>query len=325
LTIAICLSLNESRSTLRPFEYLHADIQRGFMHNEPMSNTTRLAGFSLLAITCTGWAMNWAFIKLLLREWPPLFSRGVSGVAAGLLLAIVATRRGESLKVPHGAWGALLVASFTNVFAWMGFGTAAMVDLSISEATLLVYSMPIWAMLFSWPMLGIRPHAREFAALTLGIAGVAVLFAGQAFALDAAKLAGIGFALAAAILFAFGSVRTQAPLPIAPVATVAWQVGLGCLPMVLFGLLVEQPDLTKLSGTGAAVLIYMILGPMGLCYLTWFAALQRLPASTAALGTLTVPVIGVIAATLVLGEPLGARQVIAAALTLGGVALAIKR
>ena len=73
------------------------------------------------------------------------------------------------------------------------------------------------------------------------------------------------------------------------------------------------------------LLLYMTLGPMGLCYLTWFAALQRLPASTAALGTLTVPVMGVIAAALVLGEPLGAREVVAAALTLGGVALAIKR
>lgn len=296
------------------------------MHNGPMSNlTARWAGLSLLAITCTGWAMNWAFIKLLLQEWPPLFSRGVSGVAAGLLLAVVASLRGESLKVPTGAWGALLIASFTNVFAWMGFGTAAMVDLSISEATLLVYTMPIWAMLFAWPVLGMKPHAREFAALGLGIAGIAVLFAGQAFALDAAKIAGIAFALAAATLFALGSVRMREPLPIAPVALVAWQVGLGCLPMVLFGLAVEQPEIGRLSGTGAAVLTYMILGPMGLCYLTWFAALQRLPASTAALGTLTVPVIGVIAATLVLGEPLGARQVIAAALTLGGVALAIKR
>jgi len=296
------------------------------MHNGPMSNhTARWAGLSLLAITCTGWALNWAFIKLLLREWPPLFSRGVSGVAAAVVLAMVASLRSESLKVPSGAWGALLIASFTNVFAWMGFGTAAMVDLSISEATLLVYSMPIWAMLFAWPMLGIRPHAREFAALALGIAGIAVLFAGQAFALDAGKIAGIAFALAAAILFALGSVRTKAPLPIAPVAQVAWQVGLGCLPMLLFGLVVEQPDLAKLSSTGATVLTYMTLGPMGLCYLTWFAALQRLPASTAALGTLTVPVIGVIAATLVLGEPLGVRQIIAAALTLGGVALAIKR
>lgn len=285
----------------------------------------RRAGLFLLGITATGWALNWAFIKLLLREWPPLFSRGVSGVAAALILAAVATARGESLKVPPGAWGPLLLAAFTNVFAWMGFGTAAMVDLSISEGTLLVYTMPIWAMLFAWPILGTRPHLREIAALALGVAGIAVLFAGHGFAFGAGKINGIALALAAAMLFALGSVRTKAPLPIAPVAQVAWQVGLGCAPMVVFGLVFERPEFAALSQIGGAVLIYMTLGPMGLCYLTWFAALQRLPASTAAMGTLIVPIIGVIAAAILLGEPLGAREIIAAALTLGGVALAITR
>ena len=285
----------------------------------------RRAGLFLLGITATGWALNWAFIKLLLREWPPLFSRGVSGVAAALILAAVATGRGESLKVPRGAWPALLLAAFTNVFAWMGFGTAAMVDLSISEGTLLVYTMPIWAMLFAWPLLGARPHLRDIAALALGVAGIVVLFSGYGLAFGAGKINGIALALAAAMLFALSSVRTKAPLPIAPMAQVAWQVGLGCAPMIVFGLLFEQPEFGALSQTGGAVLIYMTLGPMGLCYLTWFAALQRLPASTAAMGTLIVPIIGVIAAAILLGEPLGAREILAAALTLGGIALAITR
>jgi drug/metabolite transporter (DMT)-like permease len=285
----------------------------------------RLAGFALLAVTVAGWALNWAFIKLLLRDWPPLFSRGVAGVAAAVLLAALARKRGESLHVPPAARPALLLAAFTNVFAWMGFGTAAMVDLSVSEGTLLVYTMPIWAMLLSWPMLGMRPLPREIAALMLGLAGIAVLFAGDGFASGSGKFNGIALALGAAILFAVGSLRAKAQLPIAPVAQVAWQVGLGCTPMILFGLAVEQPDFSRLSTTGAAVLIYMMLGPMGLCYLTWFAALRRLPASTAALGTLIVPAIGVIAAALLLGEPLGLREALAAALTLGGVALAIRR
>jgi drug/metabolite transporter (DMT)-like permease len=286
---------------------------------------TRFAGFALLAVTVTGWALNWAFIKLLLREWPPLFSRGVSGVAAGLILACIASARGERLRVPRSAWTALAFAAFTNVFAWMGFGTAAMVDLSISEGTLLVYTMPIWAMLFAWPMLGTPPRLRDIVALALGIAGIAVLFAGHALAFSTGKLTGIALALAAAMLFAFGSVRTKAPLPIDPIAQVAWQVGLGCAPMILFGLSVEQPDFARLSSTGATVMVYMTLGPMGLCYLTWFAALKRLPASTAAMGTLIVPIIGVIAAAILLGEPLGIREAVAAALTLGGVALAIRR
>jgi len=84
-------------------------------------------------------------------------------------------------------------------------------------------------MLFSWPMLGVRPRLHEMAAW-LSLAGIAVLFAGHQFALGAGKLT--------ALRCAFGRdhvcARQRAdkdPLPIAPMAQVAWQVGLGCAPM----------------------------------------------------------------------------------------------
>ena len=69
----------------------------------------------------------------------------------------------------------------------------------------------------------------------------------------------------------------------------------------------------------------MALGPMGVCYLAWFAALRRLPAATAAIGTLTVPIIGIIAAAMMLGEPLGIREALAKMLTLAGVAFALQK
>ena len=88
--------------------------------------SARWTGFLFLAVTTTGWAANWVAIKILLREWPPLFSRGVSGVAAAVLMAAVAVAFRESLKVPRRAVVPLLFAAFTNVFAWMGFGTMSM-------------------------------------------------------------------------------------------------------------------------------------------------------------------------------------------------------
>ncbi len=69
----------------------------------------------------------------------------------------------------------------------------------------------------------------------------------------------------------------------------------------------------------------MALGPMGVCYLAWFAALRRLPAATAAIGTLTVPIIDIIAAAMMLGEPLCIREALAMMLTLAGVALALQK
>ncbi len=110
-----------------------------------------------------------------------------------------------------------------------------------------------------------------------------------------------------------------------PVALTAWQVGLGCLPMVLIGLVFERPDLGALRGPGWIGMAYMAVVPMAFCYLSWFAALRRLPPSTASMSMLLVPVIGILAAAAVLGEPLGARESLALACTLGGVGLALKR
>jgi drug/metabolite transporter (DMT)-like permease len=95
--------------------------------------------------------------------------------------------------------------------------------------------------------------------------------------------------------------------------------------MIILGLLFEHPNFGAITTSGLIVLIYMVLGPMGICYLSWFAALRRLPAATAAIGTLSVPIIGVIAAAVMLGEPLGVREALAMALTLAGVALALQK
>src|SRR5271154_220607 len=198
-----------------------------------MSNRSppRLAGFFFLAVTSIGWGANWAAIKILLREWPPLFSRGVSGAAAGVLLAGVAVAFGESLRVPRRVIGPLLFAAFTNVFAWMGFSTMAMKYLAVSEGTLLVYTMPIWATLFAWPILGKRPTLRDVVALLLGLSGLVVLLSADGIALGPDKFIGIALALASAVLFALGGVMTKSPLPISPTALAAWQVGLEQIPL----------------------------------------------------------------------------------------------
>ena len=290
-----------------------------------MPNSARWIGFLFLAVTSIGWALNWAAIKILLREWPPLFARGISGVVAAIVLACVAAVLGESLKIPRRTIAPLLFAAFTNVFAWMGFSTMAMKYLAVSEGTLLVYTMPIWATLFAWPILGKRPTLRDILALILGLAGLCVLLSAYGIALGPDKFVGIALALASAILFALGGVMTKSPLPMAPTALVAWQVGLGCFPMIILGLLFEHPNFGAITTSGLIVLIYMVLGPMGICYLSWFAALRRLPAATAAIGTLSVPIIGVIAAAVMLGEPLGVREALAMALTLAGVALALQK
>jgi drug/metabolite transporter (DMT)-like permease len=290
----------------------------------------RRTGLLCLAVTAVGWGLNWPVMKALLREWPPLSARGWAGLAAALGLAALARLRGERLAVPRRAAGPLLLAASTNVLAWMGLSTLALLWLGVAEGALLVYSMPIWAALLAWPILGERPTARGVLALALGVAGIVVLLGARGGssgpALGPEKLPGVALALAAAILFALGAVASRrSPLALPPLASVAWQVGLGCLPMVLAGLLFERPDAGALSPLGWAAMAYMAAVPMGLCYLTWFAALRRLSPATASVATLLTPLVGVVAAAFALGEPLGVREALALGLTLGGVALALRK
>ena len=219
-------------------------------------------GFICLVVTASGWALNWPLMKILLRDWPPLFARGLAGVTASLILAVIALSRRQSLKVPREAIPRLLFASFTNVFAWMGFSTVAMKFVTVGEGALIIYTMPIWAMLFAWPILHMRPTVRDVIALVLGIAGVALLLGANGFAFDTGKFTGIVLSLSCAVLFALGNVLNRTPLPISPLATAAWQVGLGCLAMLILGILFEHPNYMAISLAGLACFVYMTLVPI---------------------------------------------------------------
>ena len=289
------------------------------------ATSVRRIGFLCLLVTVVGWGLNWPAMKLLLRELPPLFARGAAGAAAGAVFALAAVLLRQSLVVPRRLIGRVAAASALNVFAWMGFATLALRWLNVGQCALLVYTMPVWATLLAWPLRGERPSLRSVAGLVLCMAGLWQLFGGRHLHLDREQLAGAALALASALLFALGTVALRPLIEIRPLASLAWQLSLGCLPMLAIGLAFEHPDVARVSPTGWALMLYMTAVPMGLCYMTWFAALRRLPPTTASLATLVTPVIGVAAAAFALGEPLGHKELLALTLTLAGVGLALRR
>lgn len=282
-------------------------------------------GLGLLVLAVVGWGSNWPPIKLILQDVPVFTARAWPGLAGAAGLALLVRLAGDRLVVPHGAWPRLWLAGLLNITAWMGLSTLALRWLSASEACLVCYSMPLWAVLLAWPVLGERPGARRLLALAMGLAGLLVILGGRGLEPGLAKLPGVGFALAAAVLFALGTVLTKRrPLPLTPGAAVVWQVALGMLPILAAALLLERPDPAAIPARAWALMAYSAVVPLCLCYLAWFAALRRLPAGLAAMGTLLAPVVGVLGSALVLGEPLGPPEIAAMGLTLGGVALAAR-
>ena len=292
----------------------------------PTSHTGRPSplGLILLAITSVGWGLNFPIMKFLLTEWPPLSSRGLAGVAGATALALVAVARRQKLSVPRPMWSRLLLVSTLSISGWVAFMGLALLWLSASEAAVLGISIPVWVAFLAWPLLAERLTPLRAVSLIVALAGIVVLIGGNGFEASIEKLPGVALALAGAIGVGLGTLLTKHfPLKMPPLSLAAWQVGLGCLPVAIVGLVVEQPQLAALSWVGWAALLNMTLIQFCLCYACWFAALERLAAATASIGTLLVPVVGVLAAAAMLREPLGLREIAALTITLGGAAVGV--
>ena len=283
------------------------------------------AGLMFLAITSVGWGFNWPVTKYLLSELPPLTMRGTTGMIGASLLALLAMLRGQSLRVPREMWPRLVLAAFLNVACWMALMGLALLWLPASEAALIAYTMPVWASILAWPILGERPNLLRVISLVMAFAGLAAIMGGNGFAASEAKLPGIIMALGGAFGFAVGTVMAKKlPLDLPPLSAAAWQIGIGCLPVAIVGLFVEKADVAALSDLGWILIVYSTVVQFCIAYVSWFAALARLPASVAAIGTMAVPVIGVVTSAIALHEPLGIGQIAALIFTLAGVVLATR-
>ncbi len=286
--------------------------------------TPRQWGLTLLMMTAVNWGATWPLMKFLLTELPPLTMRAIGTAALAVTLAAGALAFGIRLRVPREQRPRLILFALLNITAWMAFGTLSLRWLTASEAAILAYTMPVWAALFAWPILGEKPGPRRIAGLVLGFGSILILFAGRGVELGLAKLPGLLFILASALLFALGAVLSKRrPLALHPVTALAWQMAIGCLPMAILAPFLESFTPSLVTPPVWFWFAWFVVFSMGVSYLTWFGALARLPASTAAIGTLLAPVLSVLGAGLILGEPLGWREGLALSGTVLAVALAV--
>ncbi len=291
----------------------------------PLRPRLDVRGLALLLFAVVGWGSNWAPLKLLLQEVPPFTARAYAGLAAALFLAIMVRASGVSLRVPPGLWPRITLLALLNITAWMGLVSLALQWLDATEGVVITYTMPVWSALLAWPVLGERPTPMRLLAVACGLGGVVLIMSAKGINIGMEKLPGVLLCLSASICFALGTVLTKRrPLAMAPAAGVVWQVALGMLPLLFGALLFETPHMAEVSTQGWLIIGYMATLPLCLSYLAWFAALRRLPAHICTQGSLISPLMGLISANLMLGEPLGLRQLVAFGLILVGMVLAVK-
>ena len=95
-----------------------------------------------------------------------------------------------------------MLAALLNVAGWMLLMGLALLWLPASEAALIAYTMPVWASLLAWPVLGERPNLLRSVALVMAFAGLAAIMGGNGWRRATEKLPGIIMALCGAVGFA---------------------------------------------------------------------------------------------------------------------------
>jgi len=140
----------------------------------------------VLAALTFAWGFNWTAMKVALSEVPPWTFRSLClGLGSAVLFAALRAS-GQRLAVPKGQWGRLALLAFLNITCWnmlIAFGVALIPS---GRASVLAYTMPIWAIPLSVWLLGERVTPRRLAGLALGMIALVLLMGESLFGLGAA-------------------------------------------------------------------------------------------------------------------------------------------
>ena len=261
--------------------------------------------FAALTVLALVWGYNWVVMKVGVRYSDPFtFSALRNFLGAVALLVLVAVRRGPMWPKPF--WPVALFGIFQTSLS--GLSVWALYIGSAGKTSVLTYTMPFWLLLIAWPVLGERIRGTQWVAVVLALAGLLfVLDPWRLHGLEAGLLAiagGLSWAIAS-VLFKIIRKRHQVDI----LSFTAWQGLLGSIPLIVAALATATKGPTW-NVSLVAALVYNVIVASAFAWLLWLYVLHSLPAGTAGLSSLAIPVVGVLSAWIQLGERPGTLEAI---------------
>ncbi|MFH8729191.1 DMT family transporter [Streptomyces termitum] len=217
---------------------------------------------------------------------------GLYSLARGYLTGHGFTRRTFGLALLGGA---LVVFNWVLLFE-------AYAATSISLATVVYHTQPFFLVLLSALFLRERIPAGKLGWLAVAFAGL-VLVSGVRPG-DAASLTGLGYALAAAVLYALATVVTRRITGVRPHLIALVQVAAGVPLLLPFA----DPGAVSGLGAGWGWLAGLGLIHTGLMYVLMYAAYAELPTAKIAVLAFVYPAVAMLADWAVYGHHIGLVQ-----------------
>jgi drug/metabolite transporter (DMT)-like permease len=242
---------------------------------------------------------NWVVMKQVLRysdPWPFTALRCGLGAVALFVVLVILRRPLRPCQVRLTILlGVLQTTGMMGLLMWALQSGAA------GRVSALVYTMPFWAMILGWALLGERIRGLAWLAAVFSLAGLVLV-------LDPAHLGGSLqsklLALGAGLCWALSAIvakkiRSRGPTDF--INLTAWQMLYGSIPIIVIAVFVHTRPI-EWTGGFIAALAYNVIPATALAWALWLYVLQVLPTGVAGISTLATPVIGIGAAALVLHE-----------------------
>lgn len=279
-------------------------------------------GVVLLIFLSIFWGTNWPMMKIGLREIPVWTFRTLCLFLGGFGVLGMAKTNRLRLTIPRSELWPLILVSLLNITGWHLCSAYGLIYMDAGRAVIVGYTMPVWASILGIFILGERLTLARSIGLVLGIAGLLILIGPDLGGLGSTPLGAL-FMLGAAVTWAGGTVFLKYFRWTMPITVLAgWQLILGGIPVIIGALILEPMTvLLRVSWQAALATGYVILIGNIFCYWAWIKVVDLFPASVASIGTLAIPVIGVLSSAAVLGEPIGFGEI--AALILVVMALSV--
>jgi drug/metabolite transporter (DMT)-like permease len=259
--------------------------------------------------------------------WMPARSfaeRGLDGVWLSLWLFVISL----IVVIPFAAWNwrALHAAGssflLTGLLTGPAFAlyTVSLVVTDVIHALLLFYISPAWATLITWATRGEPITVRRLLALALAFAGLAIVL-GVFDGVPLPRNIGDWFALAAGVMWAYGSTRSNAENTLVVTApVVGFTIGGLLAALLLVSLPIDGLTAPPPTGVVGETLPLIVLLSVAAFVPTTYALLWSthvLDSGRVGILLMTEVVVGTVSAALLAGEPFGWREVIGALLIVG--------
>jgi drug/metabolite transporter (DMT)-like permease len=280
-----------------------------------------LAHFAFVTV-CLIWGTTYLAIKVALETVPVLLVAGLRWMAAGVLLCGILLAMGKRLP-PLRLWGPLVLLGVLMNIMGNGFVVFAQVSVPSGLTAVLIATTPFWSALVERLLPnGDRFSKRALIGLMIGFSGIVILVwpemsqggaGGHAFVVGviAIQLACIGWVIGTS--YAKRHELGDDPFP----SSALQMVFSGIMLLTAATLHGDWATLTFTPRTIAAMAYLSIAGSL-IAYSAYIYAIQHLRLSLVSLYAYINPIIAVALGTVLLGEPLSSRTLLAAGLVLTG-------